>query len=888
MYRNTITNETVERLPSVWLYEDRLITGLNESTMTRYGWIREAKPTPVMSLDYLNRIKEDVYKDALLITGSKLVAEPGKAYRWTLSNVDNQLDCIPLPVGEYAEASIILTVNPGGALEVTPRVELNASIMSGETAVYKMYFREGRGEFVRLSQLEGAPASYTVNVTPTSYVHTIDNLQVTKPILIDWGDGEVQSISSTGRVTHAYPTPDEDGESYTVLLRRPEHILSIRIIDPLVTIDSNDLAPMRNVSSFNFNGVKGRFDFYDVRDWRPRSITIISSPNLNITCNSTDLKKWRPLHFYMSNCSNTNGVFTTEDLKDWRPNQLILSFLPSKFSLTIRTVDLKDWRPNDFRLLSLPHAIGPINSIDMAYWPLHTLYLGSCPLLTGEINSIDFKDPINSVPRFDEVFYLYSLPRTRGTINTVDMQTWRPNIFVLTGLPSVPAPSSPDYEVVGYTGTVDSQHFKNYDVKHTFAITSNPLSGTFNTSDFGTDFRPASFSMTNLPNVTGSVNTANMVDWPLNSFNINTFPEGLVPTVNTEHMANWPLSSMLYIANMTNLKGKIASADLRTKRPSNYMYLFNLNHRVDVLEDDCVITLDTYDMAPTPAQVDSGATWRISSFAWYQMRHATIKFNSAHLKWLRPNYFYMYFTATSGYSPVTPDEETPTTALDSAHFSAWRPSDFYLLGNPYGVDNITGTFDFEDLKAWRNLYVVYVQHFDDDNIVFTLNSSSIKDWNMSGPFYLKDLTNASGTMANADFASWNSSGFLVSNVPGLTWNITYGGFGQKPRIGLFYFNDNGLSAEQVDMVIREAYRISLHRRSSSGAVLVKYSGFTVGGNTPIQGTFGPPSAQGITEIINDPTSPNKTNAAVIAYELRENTLANPALSTWKTVTVTTA
>lgn len=151
MYRNTITNETVERLPSVWSYDGRLITGLNESTMTRYGWIREAKPAPLMSLDYLNEIKDDVCKDAPLITGSKLVVEPGKAYRWTLSDDDHQLDCIPLPVGKYAEATVILTVNPGGALEVTPRVEFNASIMAGETAVYKMYFREGKGEFVRLS-----------------------------------------------------------------------------------------------------------------------------------------------------------------------------------------------------------------------------------------------------------------------------------------------------------------------------------------------------------------------------------------------------------------------------------------------------------------------------------------------------------------------------------------------------------------------------------------------------------------------------------------------------------------------------------------------------------------------------------------------------------------
>jgi len=398
--------------------------------------------------------------------------------------------------------------------------------------------------------------------------------------------------------------------------------------------------------------------------------------------------------------------------------------------------------------------------------------------------------------------------------------------------------------VVGYTGTSDSQHFKDYDVKNTCSFTSNPLSGTFNTSDFGPDFRPGSFSITNMPNVTGSVNTVDMVDWPLDAFNIHTFPEGLVPTVNTEHMANWPLSSMLYISNMTNLKGKIDTADLRTKRPSSYMYMYNINHRANVLEDDCVITLDTYDMAPTPAQVDSGATWRISSFAWYQMRNATIKFNSAHLQWLRPTAFQMYFTATSGYSPVTPDEETPTTALDSSHFSAWRPSDFYLLGNPYGVDNITGTFDFEDLKAWRNLYVVYVQHFDDDNIAFTLNSSSIKDWNMSGPFYLKGLTNASGTMANADFASWNSSGFLVSNVPGLTWNITYGGFGQKPRISSFYFNNNGLSAEQVDMVIREAYRIALHRRGTAGEVLVKSSTLTVGAMPPFKVPLGhrPPKA----------------------------------------------
>jgi hypothetical protein len=204
------------------------------------------------------------------------------------------------------------------------------------------------------------------------------------------------------------------------------------------------------------------------------------------------------------------------------------------------------------------------------------------------------------------------------------------------------------------------------------------------------------------------------------------------------------------------------------------------------------------------------------------------------------------------------------------------------------VDNITGTFDLEDLKAWRNLSSVYIQYFDEDNISFTLNSSSIKDWNLSGSFYLLNLTNASGTMSNADFASWNNSGFLVNNVRGLTWDITYGGFGQKPRIASFYFDNNGLSAEQVDMVIREAYRIALHRRSSSGAVLVKSSVFTVGGNTPIQGTFGPPSAQGITEIINDPTNPNKTNAAAIAYELRENTLNNPSLSTWATVIVTTA
>lgn len=451
-----------------------------------------------------------------------------------------------------------------------------------------------------------------------------------------------------------------------------------------------------------------------------------------------------------------------------------------------------------------------------------------------------------------------------------------------------PSPSSPDYGVVGYTGTVDSVHFKDYDVKNTFSFTSNPLSGTFNTADFGPDFRPASFSITNLPNVTGSVNTIDMVDWPLNSFNINTFPEGLVPTVNTEHMANWPLSSMLHISNMTNLKGKIDSADLRTKRPSTYMYLYNINHRANVLEDDCVITLDTYDMAPTPAQVASGATWSINNFSWYQMRNATIKFNSAHLQWLRPASFKMYFTATSGYSPVTPDEETPTTALNSAHFSSWRPTTFYLIGNPYGVDNITGTFDLEDLKAWRNLSSFFIQHFNNYNITFTLNSSSIKDWNLSGSFYLLDLTNASGTMANADFASWSNSGFLVSNVPGLTWDITYGGFGQKPRISSFYFNNNGLSAEQVDMVIREAYRIALHRRGTAGEVLVKSSVFSVGGNAPIQGTFGPPSAQGITEIINDPTNPNKTNAAVIAYELRENTLNNPSLSTWATVTVTTA
>ncbi|NBK26312.1 MAG: hypothetical protein EOM68_30410, partial [Spirochaetia bacterium] len=87
MYRNTITNETSAHLPKVWEYDGKKILGLNESTMTRYGWIREAKPTPVMSLAYLNQIKEDVYKDALLITGSKLVAKPGKAYRWTLSDV---------------------------------------------------------------------------------------------------------------------------------------------------------------------------------------------------------------------------------------------------------------------------------------------------------------------------------------------------------------------------------------------------------------------------------------------------------------------------------------------------------------------------------------------------------------------------------------------------------------------------------------------------------------------------------------------------------------------------------------------------------------------------------------------------------------------------------
>ena len=122
-------------------------------------------------------------------------------------------------------------------------------------------------------------------------------------------------------------------------------------------------------------------------------------------------------------------------------------------------------------------------------------------------------------------------------------------------------------------------------------------------------------------------------------------------------------------------------------------------------------------------------------------------------------------------------------------------------------DGKVSTLNSADIKGMTNTTSLYIWNTTSPNVV--INTADFVSWSIT-TIYLQNLTNATGTIDTGNFSGWtNASGLLCRNMPKCTFVVTPGGISTKKSLASVYFDGNGLSQIQVDLLLWELYQATL-------------------------------------------------------------------------------
>ena len=184
-------------------------------------------------------------------------------------------------------------------------------------------------------------ATYQV-ITTGAATHTINSLGLSAATLVDWGDGSTSTLSGTALRTHNYA----GAGTWTVTIYLPENVTTFDIRDNKVNLNSADIAPMVNVSTFIATALhSGTFDSADVSAWQPNDFRMYSMP------------------------AGYSGTFDSADVSAWQPTIFYLHSMPAIYTITISATGFAAWTAtNNFQMQSNALSQAAVNSI---LWQLY-------------------------------------------------------------------------------------------------------------------------------------------------------------------------------------------------------------------------------------------------------------------------------------------------------------------------------------------------------------------------------------------------------------------------------------------------------------------------------------------------------------------------------------
>jgi len=186
-------------------------------------------------------------------------------------------------------------------------------------------------------------ASFQVTTTTTNQSCIIAALAVSSAMVVDWGDGNMNTYTGAGARTNTYAT----NGTYTVKLMSPLLVTTFTIADSKVTLNSSQVASMVNVTDFEITTLKaGTFNSADVTAWRPTIFSLASMPNgFTGLLNTTDISNWRPSFVYLRDMPvGYAGAFNSADISSWNPIGLNFRNMPTAtFAFTISGGGFASW-----------------------------------------------------------------------------------------------------------------------------------------------------------------------------------------------------------------------------------------------------------------------------------------------------------------------------------------------------------------------------------------------------------------------------------------------------------------------------------------------------------------------------------------------------------------
>jgi hypothetical protein len=265
----------------------------------------------------------------------------------------------------------------------------------------------------------------------------------------------------------------------------------------------------------------------------------------------------------------------------------------------------------------------------------------------------------------------------------------------------------------------------------TFDLRDGEAVSVINSADLKTMVNVSTFQLINLPNATGTLDSADMVDWLPNTFYLYNLPNATI-TLDSADLVDWrPSTFTLY--NLQSATVTLNSADMVDWRPI-YFYLNNLPNATG--------TLNSADM------VD----WRPSTFQLHTLPNATGTLNSTDMVDWRPSAFNITYLPNA------------TGTINSADMVDWRPSAFTL----YNLTNATGTINSADLVDWRpSIFTLY----NITSATITIAPSSIKNWATLSELHLRT---GNLTQPQADLALWECYQIVRTATGGII-NMTIAG-----------------------------------------------------------------------------------------------------------------
>jgi hypothetical protein len=319
----------------------------------------------------------------------------------------------------------------------------------------------------RLLMLMGGskkPPIASIGVTTTgAETLTISELTVAtgKEVVVDWGDGLIDTYSGAGARTHNYA----GAGTWNLKFGTPENITVFNCSDNKVTLNSKDVKKMVNITDFRITGLKaGTFDSADISAWRPSTFYLYSMPaGYEGTFDSADVSAWRPIYFYLHSMpTGYAGTFDSTDISAWRPTNFRLYSMPTGYAGTFDSADVSAWRPIYFYLYSMPAGYeGTFDSADVSAW--RPIYFRLYSMPTGYAGTFDSADVSAWRPIY---FYLHSMPTGyAGTFDSADVSAWRPTNFYLYTMP-----------VATFTITISANGFAGWVSTTNFEMKNNSLS----------------------------------------------------------------------------------------------------------------------------------------------------------------------------------------------------------------------------------------------------------------------------------------------------------------------------------------------------------------------------------------------------------------------------